>query len=78
MDDARLAASKAAFHRRMADLPFEEKIRAVVRMQQTSLELSQAGWRPPPRHVWDISDLDQPPIGARRRRLTSERTAGLK
>jgi hypothetical protein len=58
MDDKRLAETKASFHRRQADLPFEEKIRAVVRMQQAARELAQAGGRPGPRHVWDISDLE--------------------
>lgn len=61
MDDAELARSKAAFHRRQADLPFEDKIRAVVRMQQAARELAQAGGRPGPRHVWDISDLEPRP-----------------
>ena len=61
MDDAKLADSKAAFHRRQADLPFEEKIRAVVRMQQAAREIARATGRPGPRHVWDISDLDRPP-----------------
>jgi hypothetical protein len=58
MDEARLAESKNAFHKRQADLPFEDKIRAVARMQQAARELAQAGGRPGPRHVWDVSDLD--------------------
>ncbi len=63
MDEHRLAESKQDYHRRQADLPFEDKVRAVVRMQQASLHLSRAGQRPPPRFVWDISDLDSTPPG---------------
>ena len=57
MDDKKLALSKADFHRRQADLPFEEKIRAVVRMQRMTLELSRLGRRRPPRFVWDIEEM---------------------
>lgn len=61
MDETKLASSKAAFHRRQADLPFEDKIRAVVRMQEAAREMARAGGRPGPRHVWDISDLERRP-----------------
>lgn len=56
MDERKLALSKAEFHRHQADLPFEEKIRAVVQMQRTALEFSKAGLRPPPQFVWEIDD----------------------
>ncbi len=62
MDDKRLAQSKADFHRHQANLPFEEKIRAVVRMQQAALALSLVGRRAPPRFVWDIGDLLSEPL----------------
>lgn len=56
MDERQLALTKAAYHRRQADLPFDAKIRAVVQMQKTALEFSKAGFRKPPRFVWDIDD----------------------
>jgi len=51
MDD--IFKQKAEERKRRAKLPFEEKIKTVVRLQRRHAEIAKAAGRKPPR-VWDI------------------------
>ena len=46
MDEARLAATRLAFHKKQAALPFEDRIHSVVRMQERRQELAKGGGPP--------------------------------
>lgn len=55
---ARLFAAKEARRRELAALPFPEKVRAVVRLQQMAAPLLRARGRHV--HVWPDEPVDRP------------------
>ena len=62
MIDEILAKTKLAFHKRQANLPFETKIRAVVRMQQRARDLRiVSGREPNEKHlpIWILDEEDE-------------------